>query len=213
MLPLVKLVAEIFIEAGEFDAVDMLLADSCFLYITAKSCKAAFDQIRASISQRHHITYTNSHTTLSHSLSEQNLTQPNLPPTEPKVMLVVEKDKTRTVTEQTRTTKRKQIVLTKADKKPPLLEKKEKEKEKEEKYSTTEKDKQSRKRPSPPATTTQTTPTRTTSATTPKPKQIQWYQWENSKMGIGGFNRESAVVKGERVFRVSKPKRQEAKDV
>ena len=97
-----KMVADIFIDSGEFGATETLLIDTRYLYMTDKSCRVVFDEIRAAVQQKR--INTNNH-------AERNPTQED-PPTEPKVMLVVEKEKTRTNTEQQtqRTTKRTQIV-------------------------------------------------------------------------------------------------------
>ena len=201
MLPIVKMVADIFIDSGEFEAAETLLIETRHLYMTDKSCKVVFDEIRATLQQKR-INNTNDH-------AKQQPTQEN-PPTEPKVVLVVEKEKKiRTITEpQTQRTTRKQIVLTNAGHRRP---------EKEEgrgpttTTTTTEQTSGYRReaRASHPTAAAPPPPPRlTTSSVAAKPKRIiQWYLWENGEMETGaGFNREP-VVKGERAFRVDKPKR------
>jgi len=183
------MVANIFLNNDELEAVEKLLANMHHLYKTDKSCKVVFDEIRATIQQkrintrdRHTNKQTDSQPEQSSPQDQENLL------TAPKAMLAVEKQEMRTITEQMHATNRSEKAQGKTKK------------------QANDDDKQSNAREPLTAPPTALPPLSTTSSPVTKPKPIRWYQWENSKTETGGFNRES-MGHGERVFRVRIPKR------
>jgi len=195
---------DIFIETREFETVEKMISHMRYLYMTDKSCKVEFDEIRTIMQQRMN---EESRSSVCPGVKEQDNSPSGINHSSSKSGREDRREEepqrtrgTKTKQQQRKTNKRKQT------KGRPHAEKKTSrpgESSQTRKQNTTTEEKEVE------TNTTQKTLAESLSSTTAKPKQIQWYQWENSKLGvgIGGFNRESAVVKGERVFRVGKSPR------